>query len=62
MAGDPKELLKAKYERNGWPAQARPDIKPIGAKTLFDLSSVSLKSAALSRTVRLMALLVLNWS
>ena len=28
MPGDPTELLKARYERNGWPAQKRPDLDP----------------------------------
>jgi len=27
MAHDPKEKLVPKYERNGWPAQVRPDVK-----------------------------------
>jgi dipeptidyl aminopeptidase/acylaminoacyl peptidase len=29
MSGEIKELIFAKYERNGWPAQVRPDIKPV---------------------------------
>ena len=28
MPGDPREQLKAKYERGGWPSQARPDAGP----------------------------------
>ncbi len=28
MPGDPREQLTAKYERGGWPAEARPDLKP----------------------------------
>ncbi len=28
MAGDPREQLTEKYERQGWPAEARPDLKP----------------------------------
>jgi dipeptidyl aminopeptidase/acylaminoacyl peptidase len=39
MLGDPKELIKAKYERNGWPAQTRPDIKPVGAWSMALLIS-----------------------
>lgn len=39
MAGDPKDLLKAKYERNGWVSQKRPDIKPVGAWSIELLSS-----------------------
>lgn len=41
MLGDPKELLKAKYERNGWPAQVRPDVKQVGAWTIELLSSMT---------------------
>ncbi len=39
MAGDPKDLLKAKYERNGWVSQKRPDIKPVGAWSMALLAS-----------------------
>ena len=39
MAGHPKELLKPKYERNGWVSQARPDIKPVGAWSMELLAS-----------------------
>jgi dipeptidyl aminopeptidase/acylaminoacyl peptidase len=28
MHGDPREQLIARYERQGWPAEARPDLKP----------------------------------
>jgi dipeptidyl aminopeptidase/acylaminoacyl peptidase len=41
MPGDPKELLKAKYERNGWPAQVRPDLKPIAGWSMELLASIS---------------------
>ncbi len=41
MPGDPKEQLKQKYERNGWPAQKRPDVKPVGSWSLSLLASIS---------------------
>ena len=28
MPGDPREQLKEKYERLGWPAEKRPDLEP----------------------------------
>jgi len=39
MAGDPKDLLKPKYERNGWVSQKRPDVKPIGAWSIELMAS-----------------------
>lgn len=39
MAGDPKALLTAKYERNGWVSQKRPDVKPVGAWSMELLAS-----------------------
>ena len=39
MAGNPKELLTPKYERNGWVSQARPDTKPVGAWSMELLAS-----------------------
>jgi len=41
MAGDPQEQLKQKYERNGWPAQKRPDIKPVEGWSTALLASIS---------------------
>lgn len=41
MAGDPIEQLKQKYERNGWPAQKRPDIKPVDGWSIPLLSTIS---------------------
>jgi dipeptidyl aminopeptidase/acylaminoacyl peptidase len=28
MSGDPRQQLSEKYERQGWPAEARPDLRP----------------------------------
>jgi len=39
MAGNPTELLKPKYERNGWVSQTRPDTKPVGAWNMELLAS-----------------------
>jgi dipeptidyl aminopeptidase/acylaminoacyl peptidase len=41
MLGNPKENLKARYERNGWPAQTRPDIKPVAAWSIPMLASIT---------------------
>ena len=41
MLGDQSELLKARYERNGWASQKRPDIKPIAGWSLEMLASIS---------------------
>jgi dipeptidyl aminopeptidase/acylaminoacyl peptidase len=41
VAGDPQEQLKQKYERNGWPAQKRPDIKPVEGWSIPLLASIS---------------------
>src|SRR5688572_7649841 len=41
MPGDPKENLIAKYERNGWTAQVRPDIKPVAGWSLALVASIS---------------------
>ena len=41
MLGNPKELVTARYERNGWSAQKRPDTKAVGAWSLELLASFS---------------------
>ena len=41
MAGEIKELIFAKYERNGWPAQVRPDIKLVAGWSQELIASVS---------------------
>jgi dipeptidyl aminopeptidase/acylaminoacyl peptidase len=41
MSGDIKELIFAKYERNGWPAQVRPDVKPVAGWSQELIASVS---------------------
>jgi dipeptidyl aminopeptidase/acylaminoacyl peptidase len=41
MAGDTKELIFAKYERNGWPAQVRPDVKPVAGWSQALIASIS---------------------
>lgn len=41
MLGDQQELIKARYERNGWPAQKRPDVKPVGAWSIEMIASIS---------------------
>jgi dipeptidyl aminopeptidase/acylaminoacyl peptidase len=41
VAGDPQEQLKQKYERNGWPAQKRPDVRPVAGWSIPLLASIS---------------------
>lgn len=39
MAGDPRDLLEPKYQRNGWVSQKRPDVKPVGAWSIELMAS-----------------------
>lgn len=41
MLGEQEDLLKARYERNGWPSQKRPDVKPVGAWSIEMVASIS---------------------
>ncbi len=41
MLGDQKDLLKVRYERNGWASQERPDLKPAVGWSMEMLASVS---------------------
>jgi len=41
MLGDQKDLVKARYERNGWPSQKRPDLKAVPGWSLEMLATVN---------------------
>ena len=42
MPGDPMELIQqARYERNGWPAQKRPELDPPSGWSLELLAGIA---------------------